>query len=223
MNREQRQAYAGRPGLNFVRDDRAGGRDPEVHVSVFDLLFIAIVLVTVVTLLVALAAAIGGRPARAGAILRGLAVGLAAYLAIVAAVGLASPPRVWRVGERRCFDDWCVTVDRAQHSARGGGTTWTVTLTLSSRALGRPQRENGAGVLLVDGRGRRYPPARSPAGDPMKVLLQPGESATVVFTFQLPADAGRIGLVIDHGWFPGLFIIGDDESLFHGPTVAWLD
>jgi hypothetical protein len=39
----------------------------------------------------------------------------------------------------------------------------------------------------------------------------------------VPATAARPGLVVAHGSFPGMFIIGDAGSLFHKPTVVTLE
>jgi hypothetical protein len=78
--------------------------------NVFEPLFLLLVLVTVITLIAAAAMAISGRFARAVTILKRLAVGAAAYFAVVVLVSIVSPRRTYRVGDAQCFDDWCITV-----------------------------------------------------------------------------------------------------------------
>ena len=92
----------------------------------------------------------------------------------------------------------------------------------SSRARRISQRENNLRVYMTDGRDARYDPIDA-APAPFNVLLGPQESVTVRRTFQVPADAKDIGLVITHqGGFPiGWFIIGYD-TWFRKPALIEL-
>src|ERR1700680_4416662 len=80
-------------------------------VTVFDLLFIAVVFASLATLITAAIAATRGRRDHALAILRKFGICAIAYLAIVVVVALFAPQRVLNIGEPWCFDDWCLSVE----------------------------------------------------------------------------------------------------------------
>jgi hypothetical protein len=187
--------------------------------TVFDLLFLALAVASFVTLIVALVMALRGRGNRALRILRNLALCAAAYLAIVAIVGWRSPQRVLNVGEPWCFDDWCLSVEKATNIPSPPLALYQVSLRIFSDAKRVSQRANGAWIYLIDGNGNRYSPELDSSATPLDVLLQPGESVTTSRTFKLPANARDLGLITGHGpsWIGGL-IIGGEASLFHKPT-----
>ena len=188
--------------------------------TIFDLLFIATFFAAVIMLVAMAVAGVRGRRPRALRVLRALVVFIAAYLVVVVVVSLASPARVFQLREPQCSDDWCISVDYVQQTVAGAGVSYTTTLRLFSRARRRAQRENGVSVYLLDDRGRRYEPTDDPKAVPLNVLLNPGESVLVTRRFILPADAHNPGLVVSHGRFPGIVIIGDGESLFHKPSIV---
>ena len=190
--------------------------------TVFDLIFSGVFFATVIMLTAAAVAALRGRRRRALGLLRGMGVFLTVYLGIVVVTSLVSPRRMIHLKEPQCFDDWCVSVDQVDlnRMPADAAILCTVTLRLYSRARGRPQRENGVLVYVLDDQGRRYGPQEDPQAVPFNVLLNPGESVHAVRRFLVPADAQNPGLVIAHGRFPGVFIIGDDQSLFHQPSVV---
>jgi hypothetical protein len=191
--------------------------------SLFDLLFIVLFLISVVTLLTAAIAAIRGR--RAAAILRVWAICLAIYLTVVAVVALSTPQRVYAVGEDRCFDDWCIAVEAADRSPAPQGILYTVTLRVSSRARRVTQREKGASVYLTDDRGRRFDAVPDPSATPLDVPLEPGQAARAKRTLLVPADAHEVGLAFFHegsSCFPGCFIVGEDSNPLHKHAVVRL-
>jgi hypothetical protein len=175
--------------------------------SLFDLLFIAVFLGTVVTLLSAAFLTIRGRGSRALALLVRCLICVGVYLGIVVLASVFWPQTVLQVGERRCFDDWCLAVENASRQEARGVT----------------QRENAVVVYLADERGRRYDPIPDPSAVPLNIQLGPQESVAATRSFELPPDAREPGLVIAHeGGFPiGWFIIGD-ETWFHKPTIVRL-
>lgn len=191
--------------------------------SVFDLLFIAVFLTSAVTLLSAAILALRGRGTGALVLLRRWCICAGAYLGIVVLSSVFWPRKVLEVGERRCFDDWCIGVENASRREAQGGVTYRVTLRLSSSALRVTQRENNVVVYLADPRGRRYDPVPDPSTLGLNVQLGPQESVQTTRSFRVPADARELGLVIDHeGGFPiGWFILGD-ETWFHKPTIVRL-
>ncbi len=60
------------------------------------------------------------------------------------------------------------------------------------------------------------------AGQPLNSLVEAGGSFTSTAVFDLPHGTTNLGLVITHGAFPGVIIIGDDQSFLHKPTIVRL-
>jgi hypothetical protein len=179
-------------------------------VTIFELVFVALFLVSVGTLALAAISAILGQRARAIGILKGFAIGAAIYCGIVILVSLVAPRQVLSAEEPLCFDDWCITVEGAERTASQSETSYVVRLRLSSRARRATQRENGVVVYLTDANGTRYDPVSDVFAAPLNVQLQPMESLITTRTFKLPADARAPSLVMAHeGGFPiDWFIIG---------------
>jgi len=191
--------------------------------SIFDLLFIALFLTTVVTLLTAAVLAIGGRGSRALGILRRLSIFAAVYMGAVAITSAFWPRTVMRTGERRCFDDWCIAIENAARQPSGNAVAYTINIQVSSRARRVYQRENGVVVYLADSRGHRYDPIPKPSDIPISVRLGPGDAVALTRSFEVPADAHDVNLIVSHeGGFPiGWFIIGY-ETWFHKPAILRL-
>jgi hypothetical protein len=187
--------------------------------TIFDLIFIGVFFATVTVLIAITVATIRGRGNRAIGLLIRLGVFITAYFLIVTVVSLVSPRRMILLKEPQCFDDWCVSVDHVDQTLAGSNILYAVTIRLYSRARGRAQRENGVKVYVLDDQGRRYEPQEDPQAVPFNILLNPGDSVIALRRFSLPAQAQNPELVIMHGKFPGLFIIGDDQSLFHKPSA----
>jgi hypothetical protein len=190
--------------------------------TVFDLLFLASFLVSVIALAAAAYSAIRGRSSRAFSILRVWLVCAAVYLGISAAVAYAAPQRVIAVGSPWCFDDWCLTVEKVRHA----DANYTVDLLISSEAKRVTQRAKGAWIYLRDDNDTHYEPAPDPSDVPLDVLLQPGESVAAQRTFKVPANVRELGLVTGHGGppcgFMSLVIIGQGGCLFHKQTMIRL-
>ncbi len=187
--------------------------------TLFDLLFILLFLTSVITLVTTAVVAIRGRLATASRILRNWAICAVIYMAIVEAVALATPQRIIQIGEYRCFDDWCFAVEHADHQ----GSTYTLTMRVSSEAKRVSQREKGVNVFLVDAQGRRFSPAPDPSAVPFDVLLQPGEAVETKRSYTLPGDAREVGAAVVHEGsycFPGCFIIGDDANPLYKRTIV---
>ena len=193
--------------------------------TIFDLLFIAVVLASLATLITASIVAIRGQRARALGILRQFGVSAIAYLVVVVVVALLSPRRVLNVGDPWCFDDWCLSVENVSQTPAPPEVAYNVSLRIFSRARRVSQRANGAWIYVIDGRGNRYAPEPDPSAVPLDVLLQPGASVTTTRVFKVPENARELSLVTGHGGpgcFPGCFVIGDDSSLLHKRTLVRL-
>ncbi|HEY4365325.1 MAG TPA: hypothetical protein VGN17_30465 [Bryobacteraceae bacterium] len=188
--------------------------------TIFDLVFALVLLASVASLLAAALFAIFRRGARALHVLKIWAMGAAVYLTLLLAVSFAQPQRVLHTGDLRCWDDWCMTVERVQRSTESGEARYDVALRISSRALRVNQRALDAKVYLVDDQGHRYSPVKDDSAIPLNVLLHPGESLPTARSFTLPEDARNVGLIANHGDGPGNFIIGDEASFFHKRTVV---
>lgn len=188
----------------------------------FDLLFLASFLGTVIVIILSAYAALRRRWAMLRKLLIGWGIFAVAYGAALVGVSLSSPQHVLSVGEDRCWDDWCIAVTNVKRAPTSGGNSYAVTLRLSSAAKRVSQRENGVTVHLVDDQGRRYDSDSITIEPPFNILLGPGESTETVRVFQLPADARGLELFFSHNG-PGKFIIGNDGSFFHKPTIIRIE
>jgi hypothetical protein len=111
-------------------------------------------------------------------------------------------------------------VEDAQRVFAGTEASYTTTIRLLAvLAVGRSARMALASIssmIWVDA----MSPNKTPKQYPLNVLLNPGESVIATRKFIAPADAQKPGLVVAHGRFPGMLIIGDDQSLFHKQSVV---
>jgi hypothetical protein len=194
--------------------------------TLFDLLFLACLLGTVVTLATAAGVAIRGQWRRAGSILKRLGIAAVGYIVLVLIVSAALPQRVLRIGDPWCFDDWCLSVDGVNRVDGQPDVAYRVSLTVFSRARRVSQRARGAWIYLIDASGRRYEPLPDADEVPLDVLLQPGESVKTWRTFRVPASASGLGLITGHGGpycspFPP--IIGEAGCVFHKPTMVKIE
>lgn len=192
--------------------------------NVFEPLFLLLALVTVITIITAAAFVVSGRLARAGRILRRLAIGGAVYFAIVIVMSVVSPRREYHIGDAQCFDDWCITVVGAKRIEASPASAYEVALRLSNRARRTPMGEKGTVVYLTDASGHRYDPLPDPGVVRFDRILQPGASAVAVRHFDVPRDARGLGLIYTHeGGFPiGWLIIGEG-GWFQKPAIVWLE
>jgi hypothetical protein len=131
--------------------------------TIFDLIFLAGVLASAITLIAAATAALRGRGARAAKILAGCAACAALYVAISLGVAFARPQRVRATTEPWCFDDWCLQVQKVDSTPKGAkivydtssestarrgarrnarrarGSTWSMTAIGSTRRIRTPR------------------------------------------------------------------------------------
>ena len=199
--------------------------------TLYELLFILLFLVSVGSLLLS---ALLWRSGKAKKLLAGLVCVWVVYLAVLAVADVLQAPKVFKVGEEECFDEMCFAVVDAPHgeqtgAAGGGKTLKVVTIRATSRSLGRPQAEGGLRARLYgDGRyidasatGQASYEAQHGAAARLTDRLAPGESKLAVVVFEVPQGMGTPGLVLDHGFTPGYFVIGESPFL-HQPDVHYL-
>jgi len=208
--------------------------------TISDLLLLITVFITVVALLggASYLARRRWRPLRR--ILLALGVFLGSYAAVLVTVSLTSPQQVLGPHQVRCFDDWCLSLQRVArrravgrwpHVATARGQFYLVTVEVSSRARGISQRAVDARVYLLDANGQRYDPdadarhaldATGGGGQPLDTELPPAGSFTHTVVFDVPLERRPGGLVVVHGLFPAVLVIGDPQSLLHKPTLLAL-
>lgn len=196
--------------------------------TIFDLLFILLFLTFIMSLLLAAWNAVRGRRDTAIWIAARVAVLTTAYLAVVITVGLASPRRIIPAGQDLCADDWCIAVVKAVRWPAPDAAKLAVTVRVWSRARRVAQSATDARVYVLDSDGRTYEvsdtaqqaydAAHGPS-TPLSIRLLPGESILTTRVFEVPRNAHSPALVLVHGGFPGWFIIGDSNSLFHKRTI----
>lgn len=171
-------------------------------------------------------------------LLRRLSLGLAFFISLYAillvSVSLVSPQKVLAMHQMQCFDEWCASVEQVEQrpvigNVQANGLFYLVTVQVTSQAKRISQRALDATVFLMDEHGVRYDlspqgqkalAAAGQAGQPLNSLVDAGGSFTYTAVFDLPASITQPGLVISHGAFPGLIIIGDAQSFLHKPTLV---
>lgn len=193
--------------------------------TIFDLVFLAAALASIVTILCILALLVRRRWFSAARLAIGWAACVVVYVVVGLAISYVRPQKLVRIGEAWCFDDWCMQVDQAGRSANS--TNYDVQLHIFSRALRVSQRAKGAWIYLVDDRGRRYAPEFDASAEPLDSLLGPGQSIGARREFKLPPDARVVGLITGHGGgYCGamtLFVMGDGGCWFGKPAMVRLD
>jgi len=207
-----------------------------------ELVLILVFLSLVVSLLTALVSLLRGRRKKALWLATACAASGALYIAVVMTVAVLLPQRVLAVGEDRCFDDWCLAVSgvtvapqlgEGDELVRAEGRFYVVTLRLSNRARGREQRAGSVAVHLLDQRGHVYDvsirgqrafESRNGVSAPLTSAIATGRFVDTVQVFDLPTDSAEVSLTVEHpvGPSPSLFVIGDEASLLHKPTIVRL-
>jgi hypothetical protein len=160
--------------------------------------------------------------------LRTLAAGLGAYVVISLAVSLTSRNRVLAPGQEKhiceidCHLAYSVTGTRSE-PLPDGSVRHVVTVKVRFdeatiapwRPKDAPLTPNGRYVALVDAQGRQYPGST----DGLRRQLIPGESYATDLAFDVPASAQNLRLVLRNNDAETAFIIGHENSLFHGKTT----
>lgn len=118
-----------------------------------------------------------------------LGVAAILYLAVVVVVSLFSPRRWVALGEEQRFDDWALTVLRAETTPTG----WRLVARVANRGRGRAQSAPDAELLLVADDGRMFAPAAVPAGRSLRSMVAPGDSFETVLGFAVPSGSPSWG------------------------------
>ena len=208
--------------------------------TIFDLVLILAVLESVLTLCVLFFFLLRRQWRRARHVALALFSCVVLYAAVLVSVSLFSPERVLTMHQDRCFDDWCLSVERvvqrptvgaAPTVVRAHGTFYLVTARVSSQAKAISQRALDAQVYLLDAKGQCFDPsapgqqaldATGQGGQALSSELAPGDSFTRIIVFDLPKGSSHLALVVTHGQFPDLLVIGSEQSFIHKPTIIEL-
>lgn len=156
-------------------------------------------------------------------LIAGLATGgVGLYGGVLLLAALMSSDRVLGLGDEKhiCEVDCHLAYSVAGVAIRG--TRYIVTVkvrfdeaTISSHRGMSPLTPNSRYVAVVDGRGRRY---EAPS-DGLRRQLVPGESYTTDLIFDLPSSAHDLRLMLASGDIETPFLIGHENSFFHGKTT----
>lgn len=162
------------------------------------------------------------------------------YAVTLVGVALLSPQRVLAMHQDRCFDDWCLSVERVVQQPTVGVAPavvtahkefYLVTVRVTSQARAISQRALDVQVYLLDAQGQRYDSSVSgqqaldmagQGGQALSTELAPGGSFTRTIVFDLPRGLAHLALVVTHGLFPDLLVIGSEQSFLHKPTIIEL-
>ena len=160
--------------------------------------------------------------------LRTLLGGAGLYVLLFLVASLSSRSRVLAVGEEKhiceidCHLAYSVAATKSE-TLPDGRVRHTVTVkvrfdeeTISARrSRTATLMPNSRYVALVDDAGNRYPGST----EGLRRKLIPGESYTTDITFEVPADAKDLRLVLRNNDPESAFIIGHENSLLHGKTT----
>ena len=147
-------------------------------------------------------------------------VGAAAYVMVSLGASAMRRERSIGLGERWCFDEWCISVDRVTHRNAAAGAIYTLDLQ-ASNAGRRPQRALYPWMFVRDAEGRRYQPATPDWVASAEASIAPHESHRFSIDFHMPADARPLGFMTNHGsgtpcnLLPSLVFIGQGGCLFN--------
>src|SRR5438105_1705220 len=195
------------------------------------LLFVGAVVAGGALIVVYVVARVVKREPLARITLRALLGGVGLYLLLFLGASVFSHNRVLAPGEEKhiceidCHLAYSVAATKAE-ALPGGQVRHVVTVKVrfdeQTIAPWRPKdaslSPNSRYVALVDAKGNRYPGA----ADGLRRKLIPGESYTTALVFDLPPNAAELRLVLRNADAETPFIIGHENSLWHGKTTFQL-
>jgi hypothetical protein len=142
------------------------------------------------------------------------------YVSVSLIVSAARPQRSISVGERWCFDDWCLSVNNVRREPSGGEVAYLLNLEAYNEAR-RPQRALYPWMFLRDAADRHFVPDGSSWIADVEASIAPHDSHRFDVAFHVPADARQVTFVTNHGsgkpctLLPSILIIGQGRCLFH--------
>jgi hypothetical protein len=149
------------------------------------------------------------------------------YMGTLLSVSLMRPQKVVAIGQDQCFDEMCFAVTEVQelpgYLIHDGSRLVRISVRISNHGKEKRQSERLIQAYLVDKQGRRWAESTAVSGVRLRAQVAAGDSVISQPVFKVAKDATGLGLVFTHGQRqPGVFVIGDSDSLFHKRTVVWL-
>lgn len=174
------------------------------------------------------------------------------YLGLIFAFSLGSREKVLARGEEKYFCELdchlaysvvdvsqTKTIGNPPNVATAGGMFYIVTIrtrfdenTISPQRGDAPLTPNSRSLAIFDRRGRRYNQSTEGqralelsggAGTPITTPLRPGEAYTTALVFDVPTRIKKPTLLINEEMLPTRFIVGHENSFWHGRTKFRLD
>jgi hypothetical protein len=161
-----------------------------------------------------------GRRMQARRVLTRSAFVAAGYVVVSLGASAVRPERSISLGERWCFDEWCVSVDGVTHHDASGGTVYTLDLQ-TYNAGRRPQRALYPWMFLRDDNGRQFQPTTKDWVNSVEASVAPHGSNRFPIDFLVPGDAGKLGFSTNHGsgapcnFLAAVVFIGQGGCLFN--------
>ncbi|HEX7285235.1 MAG TPA: hypothetical protein VF532_03595 [Candidatus Angelobacter sp.] len=163
-------------------------------------------------------------------IVRLVAAGVVLYALLFLGFSLFSHETVLAQGEEKYFCEWdchlAYSVVAVKAQASPGATRYSVTLrtrfdettTAPWRPKDYPLQPSPRTVFLIDSLGHSFAP-QSVSGTPLMTDLVPGQNYTTELSFDVPAAAQGLRLLVatTSGW-PDRLAIGDENSYLHKKT-----
>lgn len=161
---------------------------------------------------------------------------VAVYAVILVLVALTSRPVIIPLGQERCFDEMCYSVQAVSNtptlstpsgSLAAQGEFLLITVQLRSAARRTAQRPSEPALFLLDADGQRQTRILDAgSGQPVTArqvwdqAVKPGETILRRIAFDLPVGARAPYLVMSEGLGAiSVLVIGDENSPFHARTV----
>ena len=185
----------------------------ELYNPVMGILWLAVVLASLGSFLVALVCFSDGKRAAAGRIVKAWGICAGIYGAALLTVGFLPRTSVLKTGTPYCDDDLCMSVTGVNKDPAPDQTRYRLDVRLSSRANRGPRSAKGALVYLADHRRQEFfPVSASPV--PFDTAVDPGQSVDTSLTFEVPPGSGKPYFEIREDRISyGSFIIGSRELL----------
>ena len=192
------------------------------------------------------------RRARARKIGLAAVAGVGLYLALLLAFSFFSREKVLAFGEEKHFCEidchvansvMNIRKTKTLNDASGGvtakGIFYVITIrtrfdetTISQTRGDAPLKPNSRVVTILDEEGNSYSPSAEGqralnssegGGTPLDTPLRPGEFYMTELVFDLPANIRKPELLMRESWFVTRFIIGHENSFWHGKTKFSLE
>jgi hypothetical protein len=147
----------------------------------------------------------------------------AAYMAVLMATSLLHPQKTVAMGQDQCFGDICFAVTSVEEVPgfliHDGSRLVRVSIRVSNHGRDKTQSDKLVQAYLVDGQGRRWEESMGISSVRLTATVPAGSSVMSAAVFKVANDASGLSLVLTHGhWQPGVFVIGDPDSMLHRQT-----